>query len=239
MAAQTNSEVTGKPGWPVWLARFCVITGKEVWRMSTVWRALSTRRDFLWALFFVNFLGSVYGFWWYRNQLAETEVVWWPFIPDSPTASSLFTLALLAWIMKRTHPLLEALAAVTLFKYGIWAVVMIFWGGWLEPAPLMEALNWQHWMLIVSHLGMALEAVLFMHMTSFAWKHLLWVAAWTLTNDALDYGLDIHPWLSPYLEPYDHLVGWFTLLLSLTSLMLFATLSMLSAATRENSFRAG
>ena len=35
------------------------------------------------------------------------------------------------------------------------------WGGMLDSRPFMEALTWQHWMLIGSHLGMALQAVLY------------------------------------------------------------------------------
>ncbi|WP_245001207.1 DUF1405 domain-containing protein [Caldalkalibacillus thermarum] len=49
------------------------------------------------------------------------------------------------FILGRKWKLLEAFAAVTLFKYGIWATVMIIWTGLLGGE-----VNWQHYMLIVS-----------------------------------------------------------------------------------------
>ena len=114
---------------------------------------------------------------------------------------------------------------------------MIVWGGILDPRPFMEALNWQHWMLIGSHLGMALQAVLYAPFYTYQTREILIVGGWTLLNDALDYGLDIHPWLAPSLEPYDHLVGYFTLLLSMTTLLVFASMSMLKSSYRKWEYR--
>jgi uncharacterized membrane protein YpjA len=236
--AETKVMIAEKPGSPPrWPGFFHHLKeGGDLMR-SLQWLAILERRWFLWTLFVINFLGSIYGFWWYKNQLASTPITWWMFVPDSPTASTLFTLVLLLWLFSSRSPLVEAFASVTLFKYGIWAVVMIVWGGALDPAPFMDALNWQHWMLIVSHLGMALEAVLFAPFYTYGRKHVMIVAVWTLLNDALDYGLDIHPWLSPYLEPFDHLVGWFTLLLSGVSIMLFATFAMMDSSKRKWEYR--
>jgi uncharacterized membrane protein YpjA len=191
------------------------------------------RRWFLWTLFVVNFLGTIYGFYWYRYQLAFTNPFLDLFVPDSPTASLAFTIVLFLYLLGRTHRLLEAFAAITLFKYGIWAVVMIIWGGLLSPLPFLEALTWQHWMLIFSHLGMAAQALLYIPSFTFRWQEVSIVAGWTLLNDALDYGLDIHPWLAAELEVYDHLVGVFTVLLSLTTIFLFLTVSLKRAAGRE------
>ena len=84
---------------------------------------------FCWSLFVINLLGSIYGFYWYKNQLLSTEWYWLIFVPDSPTASTFFTLVLGLYLMQRRLPILEAFAAITLFKYGIWAVVVIIWGG--------------------------------------------------------------------------------------------------------------
>lgn len=50
------------------------------------------KRWFLWTLFVVNFLGTIYGFIWYGNQLAVTPAYLIPFVPDSPTGSGLFRL---------------------------------------------------------------------------------------------------------------------------------------------------
>ncbi|MFC7442107.1 DUF1405 domain-containing protein [Laceyella putida] len=196
---------------------------------------LLMRRWVLWTLFIVNFLGSIYGFYWYKNQLAFTEPkVLNIFVPDSPTASTFFTLVLLLYLLARRSPLLEAFASITLFKYGIWAVVMIFWGAYLDVRPMMEALTWQHWMLVFSHLGMALQAILYAPFYTYGRREILFVGGWTLLNDALDYsGLDIHPWLALSLEPYDHLVGIFTVILSATTLLLFSIFAMLPSLWRK------
>jgi uncharacterized membrane protein YpjA len=174
------------------------------------------QRWFLWTLFGINFIGTIYGYIWYANQMEQTDWQWLIFVPDSPTASLFFTGVLLLFLLQKKSPLLEAFAAITLFKYGIWAVVMILWGAMFQP------LVWEQYMLIVSHLGMAIQALLYAPLFSFRYRELVIVSIWTLLNDALDYGIDIHPWLTIELEAYDHLVGWFTLLLSLTTIFLFA-----------------
>lgn len=197
--------------------------------MKQLWLAFFAelkRPWFLWSLFIINFFGSIYGFYWYKNQLAVTEPSLLIFVPDSPTASTFFTIVLFLYIFSRSSPLLEAFASITLFKYGIWAVVMIIWGGALDQRPFMEALTWQHWMLIGSHLGMAAQALLYSPFYTYGAKETLIVAGWTLLNDGLDYSLKIHPWVAPSLEPMIHWVGWFTFILSLVTIFLFATLQM-------------
>jgi uncharacterized membrane protein YpjA len=181
----------------------------------------------LWGLFIINFAGSIYGFYWYADQLAITNWYWLIFVPDSPMASAFFTFVLGMYLLNKKKPLLEAFAAITLFKYGIWAVAMIVWGGMLDWRPFMEALTWQHWMLICSHLGMALQAVIYAPWYAFGWREISIVAAWTLLNDALDYTMEIHPWVAAELEPYHWQLAGFTVLLSGVSLLLFATLMLL------------
>jgi uncharacterized membrane protein YpjA len=98
---------------------------------------------------------------------------------------------------------------------------MILWGALLDPNGFSPSLTWEHYMLMFSHLGMAIQALLYAPLLSFRYREMIMVSAWTLLNDALDYGLDIHPWLTSSLETYDHLVGWFTFFLSLTSIVIF------------------
>lgn len=179
------------------------------------------RRWFLGTLLAVNFLGSIYGYYWYKNQLAATPVYWLPFVPDSPTASAAFTLVLLFYLFNRRSPFWEAFAGVTLFKYGIWAVAMIWAGAALSDQPFFESLVWTDWMLMASHLGMALEGVLYSRFFTFRRREILWVGAWILLNDILDYSVGIHPWLPLSMAGTESVVAGFTLSLSLISLLLF------------------
>jgi uncharacterized membrane protein YpjA len=176
---------------------------------------------FLWTLFIVNLLGTIYGYYWYGNQIQQTDWKWVIFVPDSPTASLFFTIVIFLFLCNKKSALLEAFAVLTLFKYGIWAVVMILWGASLDPSGFFLSLTWEHYMLMFSHLGMAIQALLYAPLLSFHYREIIIVSVWTLLNDALDYGLDIHPWLTSFLETYDHLVGWFTFFLSLTSIVIF------------------
>ncbi|GAB6935584.1 DUF1405 domain-containing protein [Calditerricola yamamurae] len=183
------------------------------WRMW--WPALAARRDVMAFLVGVNFLGTLYGYYWYREQLAATPVALWPFVPDSPTASAAFTLVLAMALAGRANGWVHAFAAVTMVKYGIWAPAVI-----LTTGALGGPIPWQNWMLVASHLAMALEALLYAFLYRIKGYQWWGVAAWTLLNDAVDYGLDVHPWMGPTLEPYDHLVGWATVGLSLLSIVL-------------------
>ncbi|MGI6492341.1 MAG: DUF1405 domain-containing protein [Pelotomaculum sp.] len=138
----------------------------------------------------INVPGSIYGFYWYREQLAATPVYFWPFVPDSPLSSSLFVLALLLSLFGFHKTLLQVLACSISIKYGIWAVVMIsqYWasGGALEAT---EAMLW------ISHLGMAVEGAVFLRAYSFGRAGVLTAGAWMLLNDLMDYGASLHPYL--------------------------------------------
>lgn len=183
---------------------------------------LFKRRGIIWLLFIVNVLGTIYGYIWYGNQLeytAQNYPAWLlPFVPDSPTASLFFTIALLLLLyppkgLKGTlvRELIEALAVVTSVKYGIWAVGVIFAGGYQG-----DTLSWKDWMLVVSHTGMAVEALIYARFFSF--RRMLPVALlWTLANDMVDYSEGVYPWLPSVLDDDVTQVQYLTILLTLLS----------------------
>ncbi|MGB8001687.1 MAG: DUF1405 domain-containing protein, partial [Anaerobacillus sp.] len=113
-------------------------------------------KPFLWLLLLINVPGTIYGYYWYGWQLEDTKPIFLLFVPDSPTASLFFCFVLVAFLLGKNWPIMESLAAVTLFKYGIWAVVMnmmvMVVTGQLSPIVLM---------LIFSHLGMAIQGLLY------------------------------------------------------------------------------
>ncbi|WJH34183.1 DUF1405 domain-containing protein [Paenibacillus sp. CC-CFT747] len=199
-------------------------------KLSFYWsREFLTSPRFLWLLFTVNLLGTIYGYEWYGSQIAvtiEEKPLWMVFlVPDSPTASLFFTLSLLYLLgdtrrgSVRTGPLrrvVEAVGLVASFKYGIWAVVMIVAG-----ARLGDPVGWQDWMLSLSHLGMAAETLLYFRFMTISPAAIGWAGVWVMLNDYVDYTFDIYPWLPDSLDPYVLIVRGFTVALSLFSIILF------------------
>jgi uncharacterized membrane protein YpjA len=187
-------------------------------RLSFYWSTTFLNQSWiLYALFWANLLGTLYGYEWYRQQLVATwnsGSSWLVlFVPDSPTASLFFVIVLLFLIkddrQQQNGPLIkaingsfgslrsliEALAVITLVKYGIWAVIIIFWG-----AAQGDVLVWQEWMLVVSHSCMALQAILYMRLMYLHWFTILVAALWTLTNDYIDYTFGVYPYLPRVLD---------------------------------------
>ncbi|GFR36908.1 hypothetical protein PRECH8_02040 [Insulibacter thermoxylanivorax] len=194
-------------------------------------------RWMLHTLIVVVGLGTVYGYYWYWNQLVDTfyHISPWllPIVPDSPTASLFFTFAVLYLAYDRhrgrlggieqgarigfVRGFVEAFAMVTMVKYGIWAVVIIYWA-----YALGEPYHWQHGMLTASHLAMVFAACVYGRFFRYRLLHLAWVALWTIMNDIIDYRLAVYPWLSRHLLPYLADVERFTFVMSIASIALAA-----------------
>jgi uncharacterized membrane protein YpjA len=174
--------------------------------------SLLGNRSILYLLLIVNFLGTVYGYYWYRFQLVDTPPKFLAFVPDSPTASLFFVFVLIAFILGKNWPFMEALAIVTLVKYGIWAVVMnglvLGISGELDGVSLM---------LMLSHGAMAVQGILYAPFYRFKMWHLVVTGIWTLHNDVIDYVFFMMPRYH-MLNAYMPQIGYFTFWLSLFSL---------------------
>ena len=144
----------------------------------------------------------------------KTPAIFLPFVPDSPTASLFFVFVLAAFLMRKNWPLMESLAIVTLFKYGIWAVVMNF----LVLVQTGE-LNASGWMLICSHAGMAIQGLLYAPFYRFKAWQLIVTAIWTLHNDIIDYLFFMMP-SYPVIDKFAPQIGYFTFWLSILSLFI-------------------
>jgi len=166
----------------------------------------------LWLVLIINVLGTIYGYVWYGYQLAETPAIFLIFVPDSPTASLFFCFVLIGFILKKNFKLFEALAIITLVKYGIWAVVM-------NILTLMETgyLPIEGYMLIVSHGAMAVQGILYSPYYRFKLWHLVAAGIWTLHNDVIDYVFKMMPWYGSLMKYLPH-IGYFTFWLSVFSI---------------------
>ncbi|WP_026560193.1 DUF1405 domain-containing protein [Bacillus sp. J37] len=177
-----------------------------------VFQYLLGQRPIIFVMFIINLFGTIYGYYWYRYQLAETPAHFYIFVPDSPTASLFFTIVLFAFLFKRNLPIIEALAIVTLFKYGIWAVIMN-----LLVLAVNGTLPWEGYMLIASHFGMAVQGLLYASYYRFKAWHLIVAAIWTLHNDVIDYVFEMMPRYSVLMD-YLNEIGYMTFWLSLLSI---------------------
>lgn len=176
-------------------------------------RELLWDRKFLWMLFWVNFAGTIYGYYWYKQQLMESPKWLLPFVPDSPTSSLFFTIVLLLWLFRKSSPVIEMMAVMTSFKYGVWAVVVLILYG-VDDGYILPA----NYMLIFSHAGMAAEVLLYNFAYRFQWRHVWIGAVWLLLNDFFDYVFNVHPWLED--DRFLTEVMWFTTGLSLFTILL-------------------
>lgn len=172
------------------------------------------KKWFIWVLFIINVFGTIYGYLWYGPQLSETPGRFLLFVPDSPTASLFFVLVLAAFLLNRNWPLMEALALVTLLKYGIWAVVMN-----ILTLYVTGYLHWTGYMLIASHGAMALQGLLYTPYYRIKLWHLAVASVWTLHNDVIDYVFLMMPRYGPLLE-YMPQIGYFTFWLSIACIII-------------------
>jgi uncharacterized membrane protein YpjA len=100
---------------------------------------------------------------------------------------------------------MEALAIITLFKYGIWAVAMN-----LMTFVTTGSLPWEGYMLMASHLGMAIQGVLYAPFYRIKPWHLIVAGIWTIHNDIIDYVFEMMPIYRDLLVYMDS-IGYFTL----------------------------
>jgi uncharacterized membrane protein YpjA len=137
---------------------------------------------YAWVIVAINLAGTAFGFWYYRFQLAQTPLVMWPFVPDSPAATLFIALSLAAWKLDFDIEWLHMLAFFGNIKLGLWTpFVQLFLNGagGIEP--------WLYWFLIVSHLAMSLQSFLIYRYAEFSIGAVAVATVWYGFNDLVDY----------------------------------------------------
>ncbi|MEF8772444.1 DUF1405 domain-containing protein [Halodesulfurarchaeum sp.] len=143
----------------------------------------------------INLVGTAFGFWYYRFQLASTEILAWPLVPDSPLATMFIGLSLLAFRFDYDADWLHVLGFMGAFKLGFWTpFVQLFLNG-----PGGIAL-WLYVFLVTSHLAMVGEAFLVHRYATFSIRAVAVGVFWFGLNDLVDYFVPIageihHTWL--------------------------------------------
>ncbi|MEY7848687.1 DUF1405 domain-containing protein [Natrarchaeobius sp. A-rgal3] len=142
---------------------------------------------FAWLVVAVNLAGTVFGFWYYAGQFAETPALMWPWVPDSPIATLLIALAIAAWKLGYDLPWLTALAFFGNIILGLWTpyTLLVFSDSYGYLHPLMyQFLFW-------SHLGMVVQALVLHRITDFSVSGVAIAVVWYTSNLIVDYFVPI------------------------------------------------
>jgi len=155
------------------------------WWVAPVPRAVENLGlRFAWVVVAANLGGTAFGFWFYRHQFADTAVVMWPVVPDSPVATLLAAAAFALWALGRPNEYVTVLAFFGNLIFGLWTpwVLVAF-----TEASVADSGLAMHTFLVVSHLGMALQALVLHRLASFRLRAVAVATAWYTANLAVDY----------------------------------------------------
>jgi uncharacterized membrane protein YpjA len=166
------------------------------------------------VLLIINVLGTIYGYYWYKYQLIETPSFFKIFVPDSPTATLFFCIVVLLYLFNKQNGFVEALAYLSLVKYGIWAVMMNIFVLYLAGGLDVIA-----YMLIFSHGAMALQAILYAPYFKVKKWHLTIAGIWILQDIVFDYVFGTMPSYQ-MLDFYQDWIALFTFWLSIFVILL-------------------
>ncbi|MCK4260689.1 MAG: DUF1405 domain-containing protein [Halanaerobiales bacterium] len=150
--------------------------------MTTPW--------FYWLVMGISLIGSIYGFYWYKYQLAVTPFKFWFFTPDCPRAVFFFLIWVFLVAKNLPSNTFRVIVVADLIKYGIWttSVIGLFWFD-------RELYYFQHIMLFTSHFGMLVLGVVFATRMKIS-RRGFWIASiWLFVNDFVDYYFGVFPWL--------------------------------------------
>ena len=151
------------------------------------------------ALLLVNAVAVLVGVRFYVDEMVTTSTALWPVFADSPMALALAMLSLATLLpalgsdfdaVPQNLPLayLHTLAFVWLVKMGLWTALALGLGfDQYYPAP------WDFFGIILTHLAFVGEAFLIPHYGRTTRGALAFALVLALANDALDYGLGVHP----------------------------------------------
>lgn len=121
-------------------------------------------------------------------------------------------------LFNKHSAILNALAFVTLIKYGVWAVIMNILMFVEQGEVTINGI-----MLIVSHGIMAVEAIYFYPRFKVTMTGFLVALIWVLINDIIDYGFGQFPYYD-FIASHTFQIGVLSVCLSISALILYLVL---------------
>lgn len=189
--------------------------------INKLWQYTLYQRSWLMMLLVCNILGMIYGYIWYGEQLSHTPWQFKIFVPDSPTAILFLVISISLILIQKQNSIIDALAFVTLFKYGIWAVIMnilfIIEQGDITVNGLV---------LMFSHSIMAVQAIYFYPRFKRSMIGISVAMTWVFLNDYIDYFHLQFPYYD-FITTHVWQIGVLSCCLSVFGLLLYIELNKL------------
>lgn len=189
--------------------------------INKLWQYTLYQRSWLMMLLICNILGMIYGYIWYGEQLSHTPWQFKIFVPDSPTAILFLVISISLILIQKQNSIIDALAFVTLFKYGIWAVIMnilfIIEQGDITVNGLI---------LMFSHSIMAVQAIYFYPRFKRSMIGIGVAMTWVFLNDYIDYFHLQFPYYD-FITTHVWQIGVLSCCLSVFGLLLYIELNKL------------
>ncbi|HDZ6150973.1 TPA: DUF1405 domain-containing protein [Staphylococcus aureus] len=189
--------------------------------INKLWQYTLYQRSWLMMLLICNILGMIYGYIWYGEQLSHTPWQFKIFVPDSPTAILFLVISISLILIQKQNSIIDALAFVTLFKYGIWAVIMnilfIIEQGDITVNGLV---------LMFSHSIMAVQAIYFYPRFKRSMIGISLAMTWVFLNDYIDYFHLQFPYYD-FITTHVWQIGVLSCCLSVFGLLLYIELNKL------------
>jgi len=158
--------------------------------------SLSKGMLLLFGVFWINVIGSIYGYYFYSPQLSQTPTALLVFVPDCPLYTTLFALVIILAVLGYRNDLFNFIVSIGLVKYAIWTLFILssFSGFYFQTSFDITV---QAIILFVLHIGMFLEGLVFPFGKIRGW-HVAAAFGWFLLNDLMDYfGPVLHPFIPP------------------------------------------
>lgn len=189
--------------------------------INKLWQYTLYQRSWLMMLLICNILGMIYGYISYGEQLSHTPWQFKIFVPDSPTAILFLVISISLILIQKQNSIIDALAFVTLFKYGIWAVIMnilfIIEQGDITVNGLV---------LMFSHSIMAVQAIYFYPRFKRSMIGISVAMTWVFLNDYIDYFHLQFPYYD-FITTHVWQIGVLSCCLSVFGLLLYIELNKL------------
>ncbi|HDG5413914.1 TPA: DUF1405 domain-containing protein [Staphylococcus aureus] len=189
--------------------------------INTFWQYTLYQRSWLMMLLICNILGMIYGYIWYGEQLSHTPWQFKIFVPDSPTAILFLVISISLILIRKQNSIIDALAFVTLFKYGIWAVIMNILFIIEQNDITVNGL-----VLMFSHSIMAVQAIYFYPRFKRFMIGISVAMTWVFLNDYIDYFHLQFPYYD-FITTHVWQIGVLSCCLSVFGLLLYIELNKL------------